>query len=837
MYRVWCAVLLLAASVSCQDMVTSVPPPPPPGEPALLPTTSLEKAQVKPTIRSLHITTDIKYRYATTLVSTRVINPTNQSGEATFTVTLPESAFISQFLMEIKDKVYKAYVKEKEEAKAIYQEAVQSGHFAGHVALDARDSNQFTVSVNIEAHGKVTFNLTYEQLLARNLGVYSNVINIDPQQIVDDMSVTVNIEEPSDIIDLEVPELQMSNEAIPEKRNELAKIKEISPKHKQVTWAPTADEQRSKKDSGLSGQFIVKYDVDRKDNPQQILVDEGYFVHFFAPENLAKLRKHVIFVLDFSGSMSGKKLEQLKEAMQQILSDLGPKDYFSIVIFQSWVEVWSPSGMYYTSLPDYISPYDSAKFEGSLGKNLTSQYVVEASAANIEAARTFMANYTDLGSTNIMGGLRTGLKLVEVGEEVWANESDPPQPVMVFLTDGQPNVEEYDTRVIITKTKALNTKQSPIFSLAFGYGADFNFLRKLSLQNSGFARNIYEAADASQQLKNFYKTIASPLLSNVTVYYLPGQVDNSSNTKQEFPVFFSGSELVVAGRVNSDSIADDKAIGELRGQSATGPQVYPIICRFPRPPKPENRTTGHLEKAWSYLTIQQLLDKADSLDDGEEKNKTKKQALDLALQYAFVTPLTSLVVVKPNETESSVDATKINPGMDGGFGAPQYALSSGAIGAGFGGAGGVANFAMMAARPAAPAFPMYGAPQPAPLGIHATTTFNPHPLSTTSDIKTVSDATTPRPPQKVSLEDIKWLQQALNGTEKSVTIAGDTYNLGLNETDSAFGDCVAQNMNGECLHIQYCPLDYFMDDVTEFLPFKCSIPGQFLGVCCPKPLL
>lgn len=47
----------------------------------------------------------------------------------------------------------------------------------------ARDSNQFTVSVNIEAHGKVTFNLTYEQLLSRNLDVYSNVININPQQV------------------------------------------------------------------------------------------------------------------------------------------------------------------------------------------------------------------------------------------------------------------------------------------------------------------------------------------------------------------------------------------------------------------------------------------------------------------------------------------------------------------------------------------------------------------------------------------------------------------------------------------------------------------------------
>jgi hypothetical protein len=49
--------------------------------------------------------------------------------------------------------------------------------------FSARDSNKFTVSVNIEAESKVTFNLTYEQLLTRKLGVYENVINVQPGQV------------------------------------------------------------------------------------------------------------------------------------------------------------------------------------------------------------------------------------------------------------------------------------------------------------------------------------------------------------------------------------------------------------------------------------------------------------------------------------------------------------------------------------------------------------------------------------------------------------------------------------------------------------------------------
>jgi hypothetical protein len=51
-------------------------------------------------------------------------------------------------------------------------------------------------------------------------------------------------------------------------------------------------------------------------------LQDGYFVHFFAPENLPTLPKHIVFVLDISGSMEGDKLAQTKDAMVTILDDL-----------------------------------------------------------------------------------------------------------------------------------------------------------------------------------------------------------------------------------------------------------------------------------------------------------------------------------------------------------------------------------------------------------------------------------------------------------------------------------------------------------------------------------
>lgn len=70
----------------------------------------------------------------------------------------------------------------------------------------------------------------------------------------------------------------------------------------------------------------------------------------------------------------------------------------------------------------------------------------------------FITKHIYFAATNIMGGLRTGLELVNIGSDIWSNESQSPQPIMVFLTDGQPNVEVSSTDTIITQTKPLNTK-------------------------------------------------------------------------------------------------------------------------------------------------------------------------------------------------------------------------------------------------------------------------------------------------------------------------------------------------------------------------------------------
>lgn len=80
----------------------------------------------------------------------------------------------------------------------------------------ARNSNRFTVSVNVEPQKKATFNLTYEELLTRKLGLYNHVINLQPGQEVKDLQVRVLISESRNITILQVPEVRSSNEIDPD---------------------------------------------------------------------------------------------------------------------------------------------------------------------------------------------------------------------------------------------------------------------------------------------------------------------------------------------------------------------------------------------------------------------------------------------------------------------------------------------------------------------------------------------------------------------------------------------------------------------------------------------
>ncbi|KAM3966520.1 inter-alpha-trypsin inhibitor heavy chain H4 isoform 2-T2 [Aphomia sociella] len=706
-------------------------------------------------LTEMDVTSNIALRYAHTAVVTRVRNPAKRAQETTFKILLPETAFISGFIMTLDGKSYKAYVKEKEEAKNIYNEAVASGAGAAHIAAKARDSNQFTVTVNVEPNTEAVFNLTYEELLSRRNGVYNHAINLHPGSLVPNLSVTVNIHEAQKITVLRVPEVRTGNEidaTAEDTQNSKAVItRDHDDRVATVTFKPDLEEQRrligiymerskesranmerhtyyynrieegsntEESPEGVLGQFVVQYDVDRPKNGE-ILVNNGYFVHFFAPADLPPLNKHVVFVLDTSGSMSDRKIVQLQEAMQTILSDLNKGDYFNIVEFDSYVTVHELKEA--DEEPAVHEPFYYRHNYATKAKLISPS---PATPENIAKAKVIVNRLEATGGTNIAEALDVAVKIVQKGLK--ANEpnntAEPPkhetlpdalpanktesttlpatkpteenkadreaaiklEPIIIFLTDGDPTVGETNPTKIINRLTEKNygENKATIFSLAFGQDADRKFLRKISLRNEGFMRHIYEAADAAQQLRDFYRQVSSPLLAHVKFVYPPNQVKADSLTKHRFRTYYDGSEVVVAGQIDESASEITPELHAFCGNPNEPGQIpYDVMLKVPVAQKRDFYLP--LERLWAYLQVKQLLDDKDALAESEKSedkaNSPEKKALNIALKYELVTPLTSLVVVKPNATKDAVNAESVDKVDDGGHhfgGAPLSALYS-----------------------------------------------------------------------------------------------------------------------------------------------------------------
>ncbi|XP_050813719.1 inter-alpha-trypsin inhibitor heavy chain H3-like [Gopherus flavomarginatus] len=248
-------------------------------------------------IYSMKIDSKVTSRFAHNVITSRAVNHASVSKEVVFDVELPKTAFITNFSMTIDGITYLGNIKEKEAAKKQYEKAASHGHTAGLVKASGRKTEKFTVSVNIAAASKVTFELTYEELLKRHLGKYEMLIKVKPKQLVKQFQIEVNIFEPQGIGELEAFGSFISNDLTQTIE------KSFSGKKGHVSFKPTIDQQRTCENcstSFLDGDFTIKYDVKRD-----------------SPGNL-----------------------QTKEALLKILDDVKENDHFNFILFNNRIISW-----------------------------------------------------------------------------------------------------------------------------------------------------------------------------------------------------------------------------------------------------------------------------------------------------------------------------------------------------------------------------------------------------------------------------------------------------------------------------------------------------------------
>ncbi|XP_027694328.1 inter-alpha-trypsin inhibitor heavy chain H2 isoform X2 [Vombatus ursinus] len=566
------------------------------------------------TLHSYKVQSTVTSRVANTIVQSKVVNNSPYPQNVELDVQIPRGAFITNFSMTVNGETFTSTIRERTVARRLYAQARAKGKTAGWVS-NSLDMENFKIEANVLPGSNVQFELHYQEVKWRKLGSYEHKIYLKPGRLAKHLEVDVWIVEPQGIRFLHVPEnLGDHFDGIP-----------VITKGKQkahVSFKPTVAQQRkcpSCSETAVDGQLVMKYDVTREKKAGELEVFNGYFVHFFAPESLDPIPKNILFVIDVSGSMWGIKMKQTVEAMKTILDDLRAEDQFSVVDFNHNVRSWRDE-------------------------------LVPATNSQITDAKKYIEKIQPNGGTNINEALMRAIFILKEASNL--GMLDPNSVSLIILvSDGDPTVGELKLSNIQKNVKGNIQDNISLFSLGIGFDVDYDFLERLSQENHGIAQRIYGNQDTSLQLKQFYNQVSTPLLRNVQFNYPQEAVTDV--TQNSFHNYFGGSEIVVAGKVESEKL--DHVEGIITATSANAQLVMDTLAEMEDLEaflsKDKHADPNFTRKLWAYLTINQLLSERTLAITNLDKKKITRTILQMSLDHHVVSPLTAMLIENADGNE------------------------------------------------------------------------------------------------------------------------------------------------------------------------------------------
>ncbi|XP_016075216.1 PREDICTED: inter-alpha-trypsin inhibitor heavy chain H2 [Miniopterus natalensis] len=560
------------------------------------------------TLYSYKVQSTITSRMANTMIQTKVVNNSPQPQNVVFDVQIPKGAFISNFSMSVDGTTFTSSIKEKTVGRALYSQARAQGKSTGLVRSSVLDMENFKTEVNVLPGAKVQFELHYQEVKWRKLGSYEHRLHLQPGRLAKHLEVDVWIIEPQGLKFVLVPDTSDGHfDGVP--------VISKGQQKAHVSFKPTVAQQRkcsSCSETAVDGELVVMYDVVREESAGKLEVFNGYFVHFFAPDNMDPIPKNILFVIDVSGSMWGIKMKQTVEAMKTILDDLRTDDQFSVVDFNHNVRTWRDD-------------------------------LVLATKTQIADAKRYIEKIQPNGGTNINEALLRAIFILNEANNLGLLDPNSVS-LIILVSDGDPTVGELKLSKIQKNVKQNIRDNISLFSLGIGFDVDYDFLKRLSNENRGIAQRIYGNQDTSFQLKKFYNQVSTPLLRNVQFNYPHTSVTDV--TQNSFHNYFGGSEIVVAGKFDPEQSEQLKSI--ITATSANTELVLETLAQMDDLEdflsKDKHADPDFTRKLWAYLTINQLLAERSLAPTAAAKKKITKTILQMSLEHHIVTPLTAMVI-------------------------------------------------------------------------------------------------------------------------------------------------------------------------------------------------
>jgi len=560
-------------------------------------------------------------------------NPTQNWVEAVYVYPLPSGGAVDTLKMVVGDRVIVGDIKERQQARLIYEQAARNGQKAA--LTEQERPNIFTNSVaNIGPGETVLVQIEYQEPVQQNGHEFSlrlpmvvgprynpapvvqsvdfrpdgggwGAIKSDPvpdrdrisPQVLDPAthapvnptSITVRLQAGFALGEVKSHHHAIKTES-PDSNTRIIKLAEgpvPADRDFELTWKPAAEKAPS---VGLFREHVG---------------DSDYLLAFVTPPSVEQgeqkpLPREVIFVIDNSGSMGGVSIIQAKASLIYALGRLQPGDRFNVIRFDHTMDVLFP-----TSVPaDREHVGQATSFVGALQANGGTEMV--------PAMRAALSDNGNLGDANYVRQV-------------------------VFLTDGAIGNEQQ----LFETINALRGR-SRIFMVGIGSAPNTHLMTRAAELGRGTFTHIGSVEQVEERMRGLFAKLENPVVTNLTAKFSDTAADI---TPAPIPDLYRDEPLILAARL-------DKLSGsvEIKGRIGDRPWVVTLPLA--------NAAEGKgLSKLWARRKI------ADAEVARTTRQATPDEAdktiLALALEHQLVTRLTSLVAVDKTPSRPEGEPLKV----------------------------------------------------------------------------------------------------------------------------------------------------------------------------------
>ena len=545
-------------------------------------------------------------------------NTSRQWMEATYLYPLPDDGAVDGLKMVVGERIFVGRIKPREEAREIYEEALENGQKAGLVE-EAR-ANLFRNRVaNVGPGETVLVQVEFQAPVRRVNGVFSLRLplvagpryvpphslldgsgRLDRAALEDAANVTAPLAHPLLGRDLNPVSITVDLAAgyLP------AQIE--SPYHP-IAVAETG--RNSRRVTLTAGKVAADRDFELRwrapgSTPAVGLFRErhdglDYVMAAITPPSSGPQGpvppREMVFVIDNSGSMAGESMRAAKDSLVYALRTLRPEDRFNVIRFDD------------TMTELFREP-------------------VAASPDQVAVARRFAEKLDAEGGTEMLPALEASLVDRRGGSGLRQ---------VIFLTDGSLSNEAEMMAEI-----ARNRGRSTVFMIGVGSAPNTYLMRRMAEAGRGTFTHIGVAGEAAERMQELLDRLTAPVARDLAV-----SVDGDLElVPRDLPDLYAGEPLTLLGRGRNLADATITVSGTVDGKPwsqalrLAGAQDSDAVARL----WASRRIADVEAQRWSGELDYELADAAIE---------------ELGMAFHLVTPRTSLVAV--DETPSRPEGARI----------------------------------------------------------------------------------------------------------------------------------------------------------------------------------